>query len=106
MSKIIWKIEKIRYSPKFYWNRETNQQEFRGYYVSKKETVYRDGKGAVTLSVNSARQENANARLYREKCTDRAAYGTYYSVRAWPVTVLDVPDEPSITELPPEVEGV
>lgn len=106
MSKVIWKIEKIRYSPQFYLNRETNQQEFRGYYVSKKETVYRDGKGAVTLSVNSAKQENASARRYREQYPDRATCGTYYSIRAWPVTVLDVPDEPTITELPPEVEDV
>lgn len=102
-TKIIWKIEKRRYSPKFFWNRETNQQEFRGWYISKSETVYRDGKGAVTLSINAARDANESARRIAKRYPDEPTYTTYYSVRAWPVKILAVDDEPTITEIPSDV---
>lgn len=102
-TRIIWKIEKKRYSPRFFWNRETNQQEFRGWYISKSETVYRDGKGAVTLSINAARDANESARRAKERYPDKFIAGTYYSVRAWPVKILAVEDEPAITEIPSDV---
>jgi hypothetical protein len=89
--KTIWKVVKVRYAPSYDYR--TRPATFQGYYPDKQETVYREGKSAVTNAVNYARKANEDADKMR------AAYGrhqVYYRVEVTEVIVTEVSKGPRV----------